>query len=214
MARCKAKAKSTGDQCKNGAMADTGVCRLHGGKAALMNRGKGNVSYKDGHRSKMFKDAKLQERFDLAMSDPDLLQHRKSAAILDTLLEDTLQAINTDAGASERMWEKAMRLLEEAMVTLSHKEYETRQNLLRLENHIREGLTDAQARAEARKLVQERTSVAQRELDRMSKLSSTLTAEQAMILFQALMNEVGTIKDANDRARISNNLIKMVGGKA
>lgn len=212
MARCKAKAKSTGEQCKQPAVADTGVCHYHGGRAALANRGKGNVNYKHGRSSKLFKDAKLQERFDRNMSDPDLLQHRKGAAILDALLEDTLEAINTDAGASERMWEKAARLLLEAKITLSHKEHETRQNLERLEDHIKECLTDAQARTEARKLVQERTNVAQKELDRMAKLSSSLTAEQAMVLFQALMNEVGTIKDSKDRARISGNLIKMVGG--
>ncbi len=214
MPQCKAKAKSTGQQCKKHAIADTGVCITHGARGALASRGKANVNYKDGTHSRLFKDARLQERFDKAMADPELLQHRKSIAILDALLEDTLESINTDAGASERMWTKAMRLLDEAMVVLPSKEFETRQNLMRLENHINECLTDAQARSEARRLVQERTTISQKELDRLTKLSGTLTAEQAMVLFQALMNEVGTIKDAKDRARISGNLIKMVGGKA
>lgn len=214
MARCKAKSKSTGTQCKNGAIADTGVCRMHGGKGALANRGPANHRYSHGRTSRLFKDTRLQERFETWLADPDALQHRKSVAILDTLLEDTLGSINTDAGASERMWEKAARLLQEAKITLSYKEVETRQNLERLEDHINEGLTDAQARSEARKLVQERTSVSKTEIDRLTKLSANLTAEQAMILFQALMNEVSTIKDAKDRARISGNLIKMVGGTA
>jgi hypothetical protein len=77
--RCKAKAKSTGGQCKNMAVTGRNVCRIHGG-ASLS--GIASPTFKHGRYSRDVAPEVL-ERYLAARDDPDLLALADEIALLD-----------------------------------------------------------------------------------------------------------------------------------
>ncbi|WP_300268916.1 hypothetical protein [Microbacterium sp.] len=196
-------------------MVGTTVCAKHGGKAALANRGTGNGNYKHGRHSKYLNPA-LRDRYEEARNDPELLAFRNEIAVLDVLLDDALAAIGHDAGAAERLWRKAQKHLLDFEIGVRSKDNRKQQEaFVHLRETISEGLRDAEARVEARKLIQERTTIAQKEIDRLTKMEHMMTAEQAYMLFSAIMAEAGRIiSNGDERARFNNAMAKLAGGIA
>lgn len=215
MARCKAMSRTTGKQCGNRPMIGVSVCRMHGGKAAIKNRGKGNGNYSTGRHTQLFKSVKLHERYERAMNDPELLEHRRSIAVLDALLDETLKKIKSRNDDGESDWGKALRLLREWKGSLNPRSWRTRRmmpHILRLEEHLKEcAASDRAARADARKVIMEQATVTDRELQRLTILSGIMTMDQARDLLRVIMDQVATIKDDDDRVRITNSIIKIAG---
>lgn len=212
MAQCTAKAKSTGERCRKQATPGVNVCSKHGSKAALMNRGTGSPNYRHGRRSK-YLSTKMGERYAEVLKDPELLEYRNEVAILDVLLDDALESINQDAGASMRLWKTATSRLEDFEVALEVGDKDKRREaFIRLRHAIAEGQRDAEARVEARKLIQERTAIAEKENARMLKLENVMTAEQAFTLFSAIMYEAGRIiSNGSERAAFNGAMAKLAG---
>lgn len=80
--RCKAKAKGTGERCKNAAAKGKEVCRLHGGASTGRPLIHGRYS--------TIKRAALQEKIEAFRNDPAAGDLRDELAILRALLEDYL----------------------------------------------------------------------------------------------------------------------------
>lgn len=79
--RCKAKAKGSGERCKNPAMAGKTVCRFHGGMG-----GRPPIH----GRYSVTKRAELREKIEQFRGDPQAGDLRDELAVLRALLEDYL----------------------------------------------------------------------------------------------------------------------------
>lgn len=217
MPRCKAMVKGSNPprQCQKQALKGTTVCASHGGKGALASIGTGNGNYRHGRRSKYLK-AELAERYEAAKGDPELLAFRDEIAVLDVLLDDALASIGHDAGAAARLWKQAHDHLIEFEIGLRTRDTKKQQEaFVKLREVVGEGRRDAEARVEARKLIQERTAIAGKEIDRLTKMEHMMTAEQAYVLFSAIMHEAGAIiSSGEERARFNAAMAKLAGGLA
>lgn len=212
MARCTARSSRTGKPCKRSAMIGTNVCASHGGKAALANRGTAHPNYKHGRRSKYLR-ADLAKRHQELMNDPELLAFREEIAVLDVLLDDALAAIGHDAGSAARLWAEAAKYMVDFEIAMTTRNRERQQEaFIRLRNTVKEGQRDAEARLEARNLIQERTKVAEKEIARLTKMEHMMTAEQAYMLFSAIMAEAGRIiSNPEERAKFNAAMARIAG---
>lgn len=212
MPQCTAKAKSTGKRCTRMAWTGTNVCGVHGAKAALANRGENHPNFKHGRRSKYF-SPELAKRHEEHMNDPELLAYRNEIALLDVLLDDAIASIGIDAGAAARLWKQAAGYMVDFEIAMQSRNREKQQEaFIRLRNTVREGQQDAEARLEARKLVQERTTIAEKEIGRLTKMEHMMTAEQAYVLFKTIMDEAGRIiTDTDTRARFNSAMARIAG---
>ena len=82
--QCQAKAKSTGEQCKNPAMKGKDVCRLHGGKAGAPPK---HGRYAEGTRER------LQEKIKQYRDDPEREAQWDELALLRAVLQDYLEGL-------------------------------------------------------------------------------------------------------------------------
>lgn len=190
MARCKGKVKSTGKQCKKNAAYGTNYCRSHGGAMIATANGANNPAYKHGRYSKAFRDAARAERFQEHRLSEDALAHRDQLALLDMMVEDAIGAIDQDAGASERLWGSMAKLLVDFEVAIKNKDSRKQTDaFVRMKEVAGRGLQDASAREELRRLVQERSAVADRETARIAKMEKLMTYHDVKQLFDAVWDE-------------------------
>lgn len=80
--RCKAKAKGTGQRCKNRAVAGQQVCRIHGGAGSGRPLTHGRYS--------MVKRQAIQEKIEQFYNDPNAGDLRSELALLRALLQEYL----------------------------------------------------------------------------------------------------------------------------
>ncbi len=97
-ARCTAKSKQSGGQCKNRPVTARRVCRMHGGKSLS---GFASPSYRTGKWSADL-PSRLAGRYQDAASDPELLSLRNSIALIESFIGDELKRLDT--GESGRLW--------------------------------------------------------------------------------------------------------------
>ncbi len=108
--QCKAKAKSTGNQCRARAVAGKRVCVVHGGKTPS---GIASPHFKDGRYSKVI-PRNLAQLYTEALDDPDPLSLTDDVRLLRTLTAKHTKAM--DAGNSHPAWIEA----HEACKALAH----------------------------------------------------------------------------------------------
>src|SRR5690606_19849988 len=97
--RCTAKAKGSGERCKNAAVNGFTVCRMHGAGS----KGKpGGRPIKHGRYSKHLPE-RLAGKYAEAQADERLLELRDEIALLDARLGELLGSL--DAGESGALWQ-------------------------------------------------------------------------------------------------------------
>lgn len=186
MAKCTAKAKSTGERCTRNAMKGTTVCYVHGGKAALKNRGKGSPNYKHGRYSKHLPE-RMRERFNESLNDGQLLQLRDEIALIDARLEEVLSSI--DGKTSEEHF-KALgdtwRKLYKAMVA---KDNTAINELTREMNSlVGRGSASYQSWNELSKYIAQRQKLVESERKRYVEMGQMVKLEHSMVAMDRLTN--------------------------
>src|SRR5215510_602551 len=106
MARCTAKSKRSGNQCRGSAMQGRDVCYYHGGPTPT---GYGLPQTKTGRYSK-YLPIKLAQRYEVALANKDLLSLRDDVGIAEVRLTELLQHLNT--GESGALWRDLRTTLE------------------------------------------------------------------------------------------------------
>lgn len=104
--QCKAKAKSTQEQCRRRAVEGKKVCTVHGG---LTPGGLASANWKHGRYSKHL-PTNIKERYEAEISDPDLLLLNDEIGLLRTQLTIVLEEINQPPG-SESDWIRLQKKL-------------------------------------------------------------------------------------------------------
>lgn len=92
MAQCTAKSKQSGDRCKRHASPGHNVCHIHGGKTPS---GMALPQTKHGRYSKHL-PTRLGERYEAALSDPDLLALRDEIALTDAEVARILDSLDEE----------------------------------------------------------------------------------------------------------------------
>ena len=105
MAQCNAKSKRSGEQCKAQALKGKSKCRHHGGKSLA---GKDSPSFKTGRFSKYLPD-RLAEKYEEALSDPDLISLSNELALVDSQLTTQLELWH-ESGMNADGWARAREL--------------------------------------------------------------------------------------------------------
>lgn len=204
--RCKGTNKA-GERCRKRRIVGRDFCRNHGGRALA---GADSPSLRHGRYSK-YLPARLAERAAEAATDPNLVSLRDELALLDALTQEALAGLDAGGGAAlwyelRRHWtgfERAMGAgdlpaMREAVGTISAL--------------VGRGVADANALSTVRGLIQDRRKVARDEVQRERALEQHLTAQQAMLLAEALSaTALHYIRDAGDRAAFGTDLARILG---
>lgn len=175
--RCNAMSKTTGEQCRQPAIRGTTKCHYHGGKSP---KGLAHPSTKSGRYSKHL-PARLAERYEAALNDPDLISLRDEIALTDADIGRLLALVDDEMpdgldAKEERMWQRAQR----------------------------------QNRAEIHQLIESRRKLVETERRRLVDLQQMMTVEQAMVLLAAVESVVNAHVDRQTMARISADLARIM----
>ena len=214
MAQCTATSKRTGQRCNNAPITGATTCRMHGGTAAVANRGRGNGNYKHGRHTKDFGESKLKQRYLIAREDPDLLAMRDEIAVLDTLLGEGIARLTSEEeGASLKQWTRVADLvLDLDAGAAANNRAKQRELVTKLKDAVQAGKRAAETRVEVRQLIQERTKVVDREHKRIVAMKGMLTADQANAVFERILDELDAVVTDPEMRRELNVRLARIGG--
>ncbi|MDP9439434.1 MAG: hypothetical protein M3P49_11940 [Actinomycetota bacterium] len=178
--KCKGKNRKTGEPCKASAIAGREYCRVHGGKVP---RGVAHPNFRHGRRSKDLV-ANLQERYEEALSDADLLNLADEIALSDAYLAEVLKS-----GESGRRWKdvkKAFAALEAAMRSGDAPAAKAR--LVAMREVVEGGVEDWAHRDEVMRRLEQRRKLVESENRRRADSRFALTYEEMMAQVAAMVD--------------------------
>jgi hypothetical protein len=191
---CGAKAKSTGLPCRGKAMQPSGRCRLHGGRSLV---GVASPSFKTGRHSKYFAASlppHLRARYEAALTDPELLSHRKYVALFSARVLEVL-----DRFAALDCSDYRQRLLEfwtqfkDANAVRAESDSERAAKAARIgeivtkfDKLIADGAAEDVVWAELNLAIKDALNAAALERRRLVEMDQILTVEQAASFVQVL----------------------------
>jgi len=183
--RCKAKAKSTGRQCRNPIVSGREVCRIHGG---LTPRGFDLPQTKHGRYSKDL-PTRLAAKYLEAQSDADLLTLRAEIALVDTRTVELLAQVDT--GESGRLWQLTSQTYDSLAEAIRAKDSAQMAYCLNELNHlIAAGGKQYMIWREITDNIEQRRKLVESERKHMVALQQTITADRAMLLIAAVVDIV------------------------
>lgn len=106
--RCTAKSKTTGNRCRNDAVSEFTVCRIHGG---LSPTGANSPAFKHGNYSKHL-PKRLLHVHDAAFADPELLDLTRDVALQETFIRETLDTMK-NAPEAATAWSQLKQALDD-----------------------------------------------------------------------------------------------------
>lgn len=195
---CGAKTRS-GKSCKQIAM-QNGRCKMHGGKSL---KGIASPTFKDGKHSKYIAaiPGRIKKDFEQLRERDDLLRLNDDIALIDTRILDVLRRVDAGDGAIWKEIEKAHRAYLAARKSGDDDLIE--QRITELSAVIERGVTDYQAWAEVKSLIEQRRRLVESERKRELEEQEVLTAREAAALFNALLSIiVEHVTDPSTRQRI------------
>jgi hypothetical protein len=208
--RCTAKSKTSGQQCKNPAIAPTDKCRFHGGYSP---RGVAHPSFKHGQHSR-YLPKHLKRDYRLAIKDPELLSLRSQVA----LLASREMELTRDLAATEGPpWEQVVgALVDVENVMAAGDQDQSKVALSELAKIVREGADQggryATVWAELRQVILERTKVAQAEHKRMELVGGYVAVQDLMAVLMGLLEAVRQhVTDMRARQAIQNRFNELIG---
>lgn len=204
-AQCSATSKRSGERCKRAVTPGRNVCHYHGGASPI---GVGSASFQSGRYSKAL-PAKLAERYEAALRDPELLSLRDEIALNDARIAELVGRLNT--GESGERWDALAVQFGAVRALAQAGELEALGVALEaLGETIHHGADDRgqwQAIADAIDL---RRRLAGTEMARLVVLQQMLTAEQAWALLGAVEDVVlREVPDRSVRAAVAGALYEL-----
>lgn len=192
-ARCSARSKRSGEQCRNRPLTGRGTCRMHGGKAGR--------PIEHGRYSALA--GPLGDAYRSSVADANLLDPREPLAVLDALTK--AQAARMEACDSPKFRGIALALVAELLSARKVGDGATEQALLdALAKHLAEGAKEADAEAELSRRIQ--VFARHNEEANRQKLAkaATVNAQFLVKLFAAVLSDV--------RARLDSAAAEAVAG--
>lgn len=182
--KCKGK-KRDGAACKKDAAGGREFCLAHHKNRPM---GQDHWNYKNGSRSKYI-PARLAEKYAESLADPDLLQFKHDAALLQTRLHELLES-----GESELLWSKAQGAFRDLRQALAAGDTAgISASLAALDSLINRGMADALRWADIYRVVEQAGKTKEREHKRLVQMELVSTNEQVLAM-------LGIIADAARRS--------------
>lgn len=187
---CGAKTRS-GTPCQQRPMPN-GRCYMHGGPTPV---GIALPQFRTGRHSK-YMPARLIERYQASLSDPELLNLRDDIALIDARLTALLERV--DIGESATLWEQVSDAWD-AYQRVRGNGTKTEVEALGLVDWlIRRGTNEYRAWAEVQTAIEQRRKLTDSEQKRLVAMQQMVTAEQALGFVAALQDSVR--RHVSDRA--------------
>lgn len=160
-------------------------CNLHGG-ASL--KGLDSPVLTHGRHSK-YLPARLQERYEEALADPDLISLRDEIALLDTRIAELVSGM--DAADSRELWEGVGVAYASLVAARKAKKWDQIDAALKtLGNLVRRGGDIWQTWHEIEDVVDRRRRLVEGERRRLVDLQQYVTAERVLLLFTVVANVI------------------------
>lgn len=209
MAKCTAKAKSTGNQCTRDAMNGTTVCYVHGGPGALKSQGMGAKQTKHGRYSKHL-PTRIQANYEDAKRDTELLSLRNEAALMDARIADLLDRV--ESGESGALWQSVKGAFDDLKQANGDGNKEAATIAARrLDQYINRGVADYAAWNEVAKAVENKRRLSESENKRLVQAQQTITVERVMLLITAIASSVNKhVADNDARLAIGGDIGRLI----
>lgn len=212
MAKCTARSKRSGEQCRKDAILGSTKCHIHGGKSLV---GASSPTFKTGRYSRYLPE-RLLGRYQEAQADGELLVLREDVALVDTRLADLLGRIDT--GESAKRWDEAQK----AFIKLRGAHRDTNAKMLweamcELEEALISG-NDYGAWSEITSTLDLRKRLVESERKRLVDMQQMITSERAMVLLATVVDIIQThVTDRSILSAISTEFRKLavveIGGQ-
>lgn len=202
---CGAKRRD-GGSCQQPGMKN-GRCKMHGGKA---KSGIASATYKDGRYSKVL-PTRMVERYNAAITDPELLNLSAEIAVVDSRLSDLL--IRVETGDAGDVWDKLAKARHKyADASLKADISEMGAQLDAMCALIDRGAADIAAWREIHSVLEQRRRLVESERKRLVEQEQMLTLHEAMTFFNAVASAVkNNVTDRSVLANIQTEWERLIG---
>jgi hypothetical protein len=206
----KARRNPTG-VCQNTAVMANGRCRMHNGGAL---RGADSHKFRTGRFSR-YLPTDLIPKFQQAIHDPQLMELREDAALVDARMMALLQQLGTEAEASDATLARigeAWSAMEEANTAQDAQGVALYAGIIR-EQLRRPRANLRQLRAELREEQNLKRRIIDSDARRQANLNQYISADRALALVGALSDAVRThVTDAATLAGIRRDIARLTSG--
>lgn len=186
------------------------------GKSKCYNHGGASLSgvaapgFKDGRYSKVL-PKRMLERYNAAITDPELLNLSAEIAIVDARLSDLL--VRVESGDAGEIWDKLVKARQKyADASLKADIPEMGAQLDAMCALIDRGAADVAAWREIHGVLEQRRRLVESERKRLVEQEQMLTLHEAQTMFLAMAAAVkANVSDTDTLARIQNEWTRLVG---
>lgn len=180
---------------------------MHGGKA---KSGIASATYKDGRYSKVL-PTRMVERYNAAITDPELLNLSAEIAVVDSRLSDLL--IRVETGDAGDVWDKLAKARHKyADASLKADISEMGAQLDAMCALIDRGAADIAAWREIHSVLEQRRRLVESERKRLVEQEQMLTLHEAMTFFNAVASAVkNNVTDRSVLANIQTEWERLIG---
>lgn len=180
---CGAKRRN-GERCKAPAMPN-GKCRIHGGKTPT---GIALPQTKTGRYSKYLPKA-LTEQYEQSLADSELLSIRQDIALIDAMVASALPKLETRE--SGKAWQTIKKSISELRRAFANEDYgRCLVTVDEMVEVVNDELLYYATEEEIRASLEQRRKLGESEQKRLIAMQQTITAEQAVLLYTALLDSV------------------------
>jgi hypothetical protein len=204
---CKAKIRKglrKGEPCKRKAVAGRDFCPMHGGNTPI---GPGSKTYRHGRYSR-YLPARLAEKYQQLVSDPELNEYRHEIALLSARADELLEA-----GESHLLWNRVRTAFTDLTTAMNENDAEALNTALNsLHGLIRRGYADSLRWREFYEVTERAGRMKEREHKRMAQLEQWISIDQALAFVGMLMQVITEkVTDKDTLREISRAVDAIVG---
>ena len=207
--QCKAKAKSTGNQCRRWAVDGFEVCQVHGAGSPKQGRPGGRPILPGGGRHSKYLPVRLAARYEESQNDPELLSMRDDIALIETRVADLLKRV--DSNEAGLWWGKLRSAYDDLVAAMRRgNDQAVAAGLNDLNRFIDGGGSDFAIWGEISSLLDQRNRIVSSERKRLVEMQQMITSQEAFRLVTALLSAVNeNVTDRKSRARIQAEFIRL-----
>lgn len=186
MARCKAKARSTGKQCKRHAVGGYTVCQVHGAGSPKKGR-PGGYKSTDEYSRRLPKD--LRQDFERVRADSELVNLRDDMALIRLRILGLIEQLET--GGGEKDWKNAQLYYDNLVAAISTQDEVALAAAIRsLGTTLRNANDSLHVWNEIRDLMTQQKFLAEYELKRATAQHRVITVERLFVLIDRIVEVV------------------------
>lgn len=203
MAQCKAKARSTGKQCRRNAVKGYTVCQVHGAGSPKQGR-PGGYKSSDEYQRRMPKT--LRTDFERVRADSELINLRDEMALIRVRLLSLVEQLELGGGA--RDWRMAQSYYDNLVSAINRQDQgAVAAAISQLGKTLKTANGELAIWEEIKDLMGHQKSLAEYELRRATAQHRVITIERLFVLIDSIMNVVSeNVRSQQEIRKIENGI--------